>query len=112
MEIIMSANVTDATFQSQVLDASKNKPVLVKFSAIWCGPCRAMAPILDDISKDYSDKINIFELDTDENIKTASAYNITSIPTMMVFVDGIVVKTIIGAKPKAALKTDLASWIG
>lgn len=107
----MPINVTDATFQSQVLDASKSKPVFLKFTAPWCGPCRAMAPILEDIASEYSDKISIFDLDTDDNVKTASVYNITSIPTMMVFLNGEVVKTIVGAKPKQGLLTDLAPWL-
>ena len=104
-------NVTDKDFTVNVLEASKTKPVLVKFTAIWCGPCRAMAPILENITSEYSDKIEIFDLDTDENSKTALVYNITSIPTMMVFVDGKVAKTMIGAKPKQGILNDLAPWL-
>ena len=104
-------NVTDADFATTVLEASKSKPVIVDFWAIWCGPCRAVAPILEDIYSQYSEKIEIVKLNTDENLQTSLAYNITSIPTMIVFVDGKAVKTMIGAKPKPAILADLAPWI-
>ena len=104
-------NVTDADFATNVLEASKSKPVMLKFTAKWCAPCRALTPILEDIASEYSDKITIYDLDTDENSKTALVYNITSIPTMMVFIDGQVVKTMVGAKPKQGILTDLAPWL-
>lgn len=74
-------------------------------------PVQGVAPILEDIASEYSEKISIVKLDTDKNPKTALAYNITSIPTLLVFIDGQVVKTIIGAKPKQALLKDLAPWL-
>lgn len=102
--------VTDASFQADVL--SSNKPVLVDFWAEWCGPCRAVGPILDQIAEQHGDKIEIVKLNVDENPQSAAAYQITSIPAMKVFQNGEVVKTIIGAKPKPALEADLAAFIG
>lgn len=104
-------NVTDADFATKVLEASNNKPVLSDFWATWCAPCRAVAPILEDIASQYSEKISIVKLDTDENPKTSIAYNITSIPTLLLFFDGQVVKTIIGAKSKQALLKELEPWL-
>ncbi|GAB2827537.1 thioredoxin [Alpinimonas psychrophila] len=102
--------VTDATFAAQVLASSK--PVLVDFWAEWCGPCRAVGPILDQILLENGDKIDIVKLNVDENPQTAALYQITSIPAMKVFQNGEVVKTIIGAKPKPAIEADLAAFIG
>ncbi len=102
--------VTDASFDADVLKSSK--PVLVDFWAEWCGPCRAVGPILDQIRSEHGDKIEIVKLNVDENPQTAAAYQITSIPAMKVFQNGEVVKTIIGAKPKPALEADLAAFIG
>lgn len=107
----MSApNVTDATFDAEVLASSK--PVVVDFWAEWCGPCRAVSPILDQIRDEHGDKIEVVKLNVDENPQTAAKYQITSIPAMKVFQNGEVVKTIIGAKPKPALEADLAAFIG
>lgn len=106
----MSKAVTDASFQADVLNSSK--PVLVDFWAEWCGPCRAVGPILDQIAEQHGDKIEIVKLNVDENPQSAAAYQITSIPAMKVFQNGEVVKTIIGAKPKPALEADLAAFIG
>lgn len=101
--------VTDASFDADVLQSSK--PVLVDFWAEWCGPCRAVGPILDQIRAEHGDKLEIVKLNVDENPGTAAKYQITSIPAMKVFHNGEVVKTIIGAKPKPALEADLASFI-
>lgn len=106
----MSApHVTDANFDSEVLKSSK--PVVVDFWAEWCGPCRAVSPILDQIRDEHGDKIEVVKLNVDENPQTAAKYQITSIPAMKVFQNGEVVKTIIGAKPKPALEADLAAFI-
>ncbi|WP_407319921.1 thioredoxin [Isoptericola halotolerans] len=97
--------VTDDTFQSEVLES--DVPVLVDFWATWCGPCRMVAPILEELSEEYDGKVKIVKLDTDANQATTMAYGITSIPTLNVFSGGEVVKSIIGARPKRALAEEI-----
>ncbi len=106
----MSNATTEATFQADVLDSSK--PVLVDFWAEWCGPCRMVSPIVDQIGEEHGDKLTVLKLNVDENPQLAAQYQITSIPALKVFQGGEVVKTIIGAKPKPALEADLADFIG
>jgi thioredoxin len=102
-------DVTDATFQSEVLDSEKT--IMVDFWAEWCGPCRAVSPILDAIAAEHAEKISIVKLNVDDNPETAMKYGITSIPAMKVYRGGEVVKTVIGAKPKPALEADLAEFL-
>lgn len=102
-------DVTDATFQSEVLDSDKT--IMVDFWAEWCGPCRAVGPILDQIAAEHSEKLSIVKLNVDDNPETAMKYGITSIPAMKVYRGGEVVKTVIGAKPKPALEADLAEFL-
>ncbi|MCM3887307.1 thioredoxin [Frankia sp. R82] len=104
-----TVTVTDSTFATEVLKSEL--PVLVDFWAEWCGPCKMVGPVLEEIAKEYGDKLRIVKLNIDENPQTARNYQIMSIPTMAVFVKGEVDKSIVGAKPKAALLRDLSQYI-
>ena len=99
-------NVTDSTFNDEVLNSEK--PVLVDFWATWCGPCKMVAPVLEEIAREHGDKLTVAKLDIDQNQATARDYQVMSIPTMIVFQGGKPVKQIVGAKPKAALLNDLS----
>jgi thioredoxin 1 len=97
--------VTDADFEQQVLKAEQ--PVLVDFWATWCGPCRMVAPVLEQIAEEADGKLTVVKMDVDQNQNTPARFGIRSIPTMLLFKDGQQVDTIIGYKPKQALLTQL-----
>lgn len=102
-------HVTDDTFTAEVLEA--DKPVLVDFWAPWCGPCKALAPVLAEIAAQHADKITVVKLDIDDNPATAATLRVMSIPTMTLFVNGAPATTISGAKSKKAILDTLATWL-
>jgi thioredoxin 1 len=102
-------NVTDATFEADVL--KNDKPVVVDYWAEWCGPCRQVSPVLEEIASEHADKIDVVKLNVDDNPVTSQRYRILNIPTLSVFKDGEVVKEIVGARPKSALLRELADFI-
>ncbi|MEO7025590.1 MAG: thioredoxin [Leifsonia sp.] len=101
--------VTDATFADRVLSAKGT--TIVEFWAEWCGPCRALSPILEQLAVEHADTLDVVKINADDNPRTAAEYRAMSIPVIKVFRDGEVVKTIVGAKPKAALEFELAPFL-
>lgn len=97
--------VNDSNFQVEVLESEQ--PVIVDFWAAWCGPCRMVGPIVEEIASEYSGKIKVAKLNVDDNKETATKYSIMSIPTILMFEDGNVAKQIVGAMPKSALIKEL-----
>jgi thioredoxin 1 len=104
-----TVTVTDATFADEI--SGSDKPVLIDFWAEWCGPCKMVAPVLDEIAAEHSAKLTVAKLNTDENPVTSRDYQIMSIPTMAVFQGGQIVKQIVGAKPKAAILRELEAFL-
>ena len=101
--------ITDDNFQDEVL--SSDLPVLIDFWAIWCGPCKMVAPIVEQLSTEYDGKAKIGKLDVDSNQQTSIKYGVRSIPTLLIFKGGDLVETIIGAVPKAKIVEKLESFI-
>jgi thioredoxin 1 len=101
----MTASTTDKDFEQDVLKSTK--PVIVDFWAEWCGPCRQLAPVLDELSEELGDKVDICKINIDQNIETPTKYGVRGIPTLILFKDGKQVATKVGALPKSSLK----EWI-
>ncbi|MFI1384348.1 thioredoxin [Embleya sp. NPDC020886] len=104
-----TVTVTDKTFDTDVL--MSDKAVLVDFWAEWCGPCRQIAPALEQIADENGEKLTVAKLNIDQNPEITTRYGVLSIPTLHVFKGGEIVKTIVGAKPKAALLRELAEYV-
>ena len=98
-------NVSDTTFESEVISAQQ--PVLVDFWAEWCGPCKMVAPIVEELSDEYKDQVKFTKVDVDENPEMAQKYGVRGIPTLLIFKDGVAVDQIIGAVPKGTLQKRL-----
>ena len=101
--------VTDATFADEVVKSTK--PVLVDYWADWCAPCKQLSPVLDELARDYGDKVSFVKLDTNANTATPINYGVLGLPTLQLFVGGEVVKSFTGAKPKSVLLKALAEYL-
>jgi len=106
---IAVAPVTDANWQSLVIESES--PVLVEFWAPWCGPCRMIHPIIDELAKEYTGKLKCYKLNTDESPSTATKYGIRSIPTVIIFKNGEKKDTVIGAVPKTTLTSSIEKFL-
>lgn len=105
----MAADLTTAAFQTDVVNAQK--PVLVDFWATWCGPCRALGPVVEQIGEEMADRMTVYKCNVDEEPVLAQQFNIMSIPTLILFKGGEPVHTMVGAKPKAALVAELEAHL-
>ncbi len=100
-------DITDATFQKDVIEASAEKPVIVDFWAPWCGPCQMLGPVMEHVAEEYGDKVKVVKLNVEEHQQVAGVYGIMSIPAVKMFKDGKVVGEFLGARPAEAVK----DWI-
>ncbi len=107
--MVATAEVTDSSFQQEVLESEQT--VLVDFWAPWCGPCRMVAPVVEEISEQYAGQVKVVKVNTDENPNVASQYGIRSIPTLMIFKDGQRVDMVVGAVPKTTLANTLEKYL-
>lgn len=101
--------INDSTFEQEVLHSEK--PVVVDFWAPWCGPCRKLGPILDEVSEELGDKVKVVKVNTDENLKTAKDYAISGLPSLLVFKDGKAVERLVGLMPKSSIISNVEKHI-
>jgi thioredoxin 1 len=106
------AAVSDASFQSEVIEASKTQPVMVDFWADWCGPCRMLTPTVEEIAVEHADKLKVVKMNVDENINSPGKFNIRGIPTLLLFKGGQVADQIVGAVPKEQIEKILQKHLG
>jgi thioredoxin 1 len=106
----MALEITDANFDTEVINS--DKPVLIDFWAVWCGPCKLIAPVVEEVAKEYDGKFKVGKMDIDNNPNVAMKYGIRSIPTLLIFKDGKVVDQIVGAVPKNVITSKMDTYSG
>ncbi len=105
-----AVDITDSTFESEVLKS--DSVTVVDFWAPWCGPCRKMGPVLDEIAGDFEGKIKVAKINTDENLKTAKEYQISGLPSIVIFKNGEAKETLVGLMPKSAIISNIEKYLG